>query len=391
MKLLLQTSIFFLVLIPSFANAQCSSSNLVINEIMYRPLLANGANPDAGEMLELIGPPGMDISCYILTDGDWTITFPSGTILPPDGLFSIGNDNIYGAGTFDFDPEGCACTTEGTGGNSLLILTDGGEYIALFDDTGAYIDGVMYGTPTAGNTPPSGATTTGGVINTSGLAGCIASVTIPGQAAFEIAPGGVIAGTSLIRNPDGTGSWTTMVDGSIDSCNVDCGSSNSIAVTACGTYTVPSGDETYTMGGIYNDTIPNAGGCDSLLTIDVTINPLPDNNVTQTGILLSSDQAGALYQWVDCDDNYAMINGETNVSYTPSLTGNYAVEVTLNGCADTSACMLVDYTGIEEFISNPATLVKVIDLMGRETKPQKNQVLIYVFSDGTTKKVFEFE
>lgn len=45
-----------------------------------------------------------------------------------------------------------------------------------------------------------------------------------------------------------------------------------------GTYTVPSGDETYSVSGIYNDTIANAGGCDSILTINLTIN----NNTTAT-------------------------------------------------------------------------------------------------------------
>lgn len=37
------------------------------------------------------------------------------------------------------------------------------------------------------------------------------------------------------------------------------------------------------------------------------------------------------------------------------------------------------------------TLVKIVDLMGRETTFQPNQVLIYWYSDGTTEKVFEVE
>ncbi|MDG1333478.1 MAG: T9SS type A sorting domain-containing protein [Crocinitomicaceae bacterium] len=51
-----------------------------------------------------------------------------------------------------------------------------------------------------------------------------------------------------------------------------CGSSSSISESACTSYTTPSGDETYTASGIYMDTIPNAVGCDSLITIDLTIN-----------------------------------------------------------------------------------------------------------------------
>lgn len=46
----------------------------------------------------------------------------------------------------------------------------------------------------------------------------------------------------------------------------------SIVVVACDVYTVPSGDETYTTSGMYMDTIDNAGGCDSIISIDLTVN-----------------------------------------------------------------------------------------------------------------------
>ena len=76
-----------------------------------------------------------------------------------------------------------------------------------------------------------------------------------------------------------------------------------------------------------------------------------DMNITQTDTLLYVNQSGALYQWLDCDNDYALINGETNQSYTPGNTGNYAVQVTMNGCVDTSACIFVDFTGIDEIES----------------------------------------
>jgi hypothetical protein len=47
--------------------------------------------------------------------------------------------------------------------------------------------------------------------------------------------------------------------------------------------------------------------------------------------------------------------------------------------------------GIEELNQGEKELIKVVDLMGREVTPQKNKTLIYVYSDGTTERVFEFE
>ena len=45
--------------------------------------------------------------------------------------------------------------------------------------------------------------------------------------------------------------------------------------------------------------------------------------------------------------------------------------------------------GIEEALDTPE-LLKILDLMGRETTFQTNEVLIYVFSDGSTERRFQF-
>ncbi|MDC0313811.1 T9SS type A sorting domain-containing protein [Flavobacteriales bacterium] len=74
-------------------------------------------------------------------------------------------------------------------------------------------------------------------------------------------------------------------------------------------------------------------------------------SVTQVGAQLTADQTGATYQWLDCNDNNAIINAETNQSYTSTITGDFAVEINNNGCIDTSACFLVDYTGLSEVYS----------------------------------------
>ena len=48
--------------------------------------------------------------------------------------------------------------------------------------------------------------------------------------------------------------------------------SNSIATSVCSSYTTPSGNATYTTSGIYADTILNVAGCDSIITIDLSVN-----------------------------------------------------------------------------------------------------------------------
>lgn len=116
-----------------------------------------------------------------------------------------------------------------------------------------------------------------------------------------------------------------------------------------------------------------------------------DFTLTQTGTLLTANQIGANYQWLDCDNNYTWVLGETNQAFTPSVTGNYAVEINMSGCIDTSSCALVDYTGIEELIIEKKELVMILDFMGREVEFKPNTPLIFIYRDGTRERVMEIE
>ncbi len=58
---------------------------------------------------------------------------------------------------------------------------------------------------------------------------------------------------------------------------------NTITEIACDMYTVPSGDETYIVSGQYLDTLPNSTGCDSVITINLTINTSTTGSVTIAG------------------------------------------------------------------------------------------------------------
>jgi len=130
--------------------------------------------------------------------------------------------------------------------------------------------------------------------------------------------------------------------------NVGQATVETISPTACNAYVSPSGNYTWTTSATYLDTIPNVAGCDSVITVNLTINSVDvtvDNSLMP---ILSANQAGATYRWLDCDNGNAPISGEMGQTFTATANGNYAVEVTFNGCTDTSACEAVTGVGVNE-------------------------------------------
>lgn len=93
---------------------------------------------------------------------------------------------------------------------------------------------------------------------------------------------------------------------------------------------------------------PDQGQCSLPISQTITVNPMPDNTIVQNGITLTSAANGALYQWIDCITSLP-VSGATNQSFTTTeVMGTYAVVVSLSGCTDTSNCISVDQSGIQE-------------------------------------------
>ncbi len=130
------------------------------------------------------------------------------------------------------------------------------------------------------------------------------------------------------------GDNTTLTGGGASSYVWDNSVTDGVAFT-------PSSSNTYNVIGT------DVNGCENTASITVTVNALPDNTTNVTGFVITSNETGATYQWINCSTN-AAISGEIAQSYTATANGDYAVVVTKNTCSDTSACVTISTIGINE-------------------------------------------
>ena len=106
-----------------------------------------------------------------------------------------------------------------------------------------------------------------------------------------------------------------------------------------------------TTSGIYYDSLINSFGCDSIITLDLTIVEV-DTYVIQNGNELTASTGGALYQWMDCNNGFSPITGATSQTFFPTQNGSYACIITQDGCTDTSSCFTVNTIGLEAISDN---------------------------------------
>jgi hypothetical protein len=126
-------------------------------------------------------------------------------------------------------------------------------------------------------------------------------------------------------------------------------------IEACLSYTWIDGNTYTSDNASATHVIPNTAGCDSTITLDLTIKSV-DVSVTNNAPTLTANETGATYQWIDCDNGDVVIANETAATFTPLVNGNYAVIVTKDNCTDTSACELVNNVGIDELIATKISL-----------------------------------
>ncbi len=157
-------------------------------------------------------------------------------------------------------------------------------------------------------------------------------------------------------------------------------------VSACDSYTVPETGMTYFASGVYNDTATNALGCPFIITTNLTISTVSAGTVSVSGITLTASATGVTYKWLDCNNNYSFIIGNTSQSFTPNRNGSFACQITSStGCVDTTLCTSINSVNLDEYkvsrnevvvYPNPASSSVSVEVLSQNTKEPVNITII---------------
>ncbi|NPA37350.1 MAG: T9SS type A sorting domain-containing protein [Chlorobi bacterium] len=238
---------------------------------------------------------GVILEMYALTGNTPDLTLALSGILSPHGYYVIATDSSAFYGLYEFEPDTVMngmIISENTGGFSLIHQSDTLDY---FNDV-----------------PNPGQTVTNNAI--------------------YIRKGYDNEGTDLTQHWHNAG---LNINGTPGKDNNVFWETDQYA-EACDKYLWDVNGTVYTESGTYQCTISNVYNIDSLITLHLTINI--NKNVTQIDNLLIADEPNATYQWLNCDRNYEPVEGATEQSFEPLVSGHYSVRITKNGCSGISDC-----------------------------------------------------
>lgn len=155
-----------------------------------------------------------------------------------------------------------------------------------------------------------------------------------------------VSGTYYIQAEDESKSSCQQVIGDIQ--NVKITSETELVETqiiSCSS--VEWRGKVYNQSGEYKEKVISEEGCKTLYRLKLIIIPI-DASIKLEGNTLAGETSFGTYQWLNCDNNYESIEGATLRKFTPTESGNYALQIAKNGCIDTSACIQVTITDINE-------------------------------------------
>jgi hypothetical protein len=177
-------------------------------------------------------------------------------------------------------------------------------------------------------------------------AGCDSLMTINLTINHSSAANKNITTCSNYNSPSGKYVWTTTgtyhdtipnaagCDSVITFNIINKNTTNAINASACKSYTSPSGKYTWTTSGTYKDTIPNSVACDSIITVNLSINNTL--GIINPAVCYSYTSPSGKYIWITSGTHYDTI---TNSKGCDSLiTINLTIKNSSTGTISPSVC-----------------------------------------------------
>ena len=304
-----------------------------------------------------------------LTAGTWTCTVTDANGCTASQIFNINEPTAIDITTGSQTNVSCNGGSNGTASVTPSGGTPGYTYSwAPTGGTSATAAGLAAGTYTVTVTDTNGCTATRNFTITEPTA-----IDITTGSQTNVSCNGGSNGTASVNPSGGTPGYTY-------SWAPSGGTSATASGLAAGTHTV---------------TVTDANGCTATRNFTITEPTAIDTNVTLNSGILEATQTGATYQWIQCPN--IVLTGETNQTYTPTIVGDYKVEITLGGCVSTSSCVTVTTLANESFDStnfnfypNPTSAVlnisndnnmeevQVFNLLGQQliTNKTKNKEVV---------------
>ncbi len=390
----LLAGLILILILSGKSFSQC----VVINEMLINgPGKCDGScNPDTEEWIELYNTCSSpaDIGCFVLTDGEFTVTVPQGTTIPANGYYVIGSNGSIGTGTVDLNISTCNCTS----GVKIGTLTNPNDQLILADKDGNVQNGVIWG---GGQNLPLN-------ITAAPSGGSCPQTTISASSSssfFESLPSTGGNGCTIARVCDGSKSWEERCNSTISMgttngalplvkfsaskttiCKGECLSFTDSTVGAATWKWTFSGSDSatsllqspsnicYNSNGNYDVTLSVTTGCGKDSSTKASyikvggsgqipvVTALRDTICDGTPATLSVTDSLGVLQWQSSaqQTNFADISSEKNKNLFsfPSQTTYYRIYVTTNGiCTDTSAPykIVVNPSPVADYSFEPVT------------------------------------
>ena len=141
--------------------------------------------------------------------------------------------------------------------------------------------------------------------------------------------------------------------------------------TTCESFTLNG--ETYSSSGTYTQVLQNSAGCDSTITLNLSVTEINTDVVISGVSMLATEQNNATYQWVNCDNN-TDVSGAISAVFMPQANGVYRVRISIGDCVEESECVVFSVLNFESFQNNQ---------IGIFPNPATQTIWIYNLKDAT--------